>query len=98
MSPELMNLKFLICNLKLFTMKTIGLALLMILALLTTVESQISKQPAELVYPHLDAANSRWFFFTAATRPFGMVNLSPDMGVDGAWSSGYRYNRDTINF
>lgn len=53
---------------------------------------------ANLVYPLLDAANSRWFFFSSATRPFGMVNLSPDMGVGGAWDSGYRYNKDTINF
>lgn len=56
------------------------------------------KKPADLVYPLLDAANSRWFYFSSATRPFGMVNLSPDMGVGGAWDSGYRYNEDTINF
>lgn len=53
-------------------------------------------QAAELVYPFLDAANSRWFFFNSATRPFGMVNLSPDTQVGGAWGSGYRYNTDTI--
>ena len=35
------------------------------------------KKPAELVYPLLDAANSRWFYFSSATRPFGMVNLKP---------------------
>ena len=52
--------------------------------------------PSELVYPFLDAANSRWFFFNSATRPFGMVNLSPDTQVGGAWGSGYRYNTDTI--
>ena len=57
-----------------------------------------TQKPADLVYPLLDAANSRWFYFSSATRPFGMVNLSPDMGVGGAWDSGYRYNRDTINF
>lgn len=50
----------------------------------------------ELVYPFLDAANSRWFFFSSACRPFGMVNLSPDTELDGAWGSGYRYNTDTI--
>ncbi len=54
--------------------------------------------PAGLVYPLLDAANSRWFFFNSATMPFGMVNLSPDMGVGGAWESGYRYNKDRIHF
>lgn len=52
--------------------------------------------PADLVYPHIDSAHSRWFFFSSASRPFGMVNLSPDMAIDGAWESGYRYNRDTI--
>lgn len=52
--------------------------------------------PVALVYPFLDAANSRWFFFNSATRPFGMVNLSPDTQIDGAWGSGYRYNTDTI--
>ncbi|PHN03989.1 GH92 family glycosyl hydrolase [Flavilitoribacter nigricans] len=52
--------------------------------------------PSELVYPFLDAANSRWFFFNSATRPFGMVNLSPDTQIGGAWGSGYRYNTDTI--
>lgn len=50
----------------------------------------------DLVYPFLDAANSRWFFFSSACRPFGMVNLSPDTEIDGAWGSGYRYKTDTI--
>ena len=54
--------------------------------------------PAAMVYPLLDAANSRWFFFNSATMPFGMVNLSPDMGVGGAWESGYRYNKERICF
>ncbi len=48
------------------------------------------------VVPTLDAANSRWFFFTSASRPFGMVNLSPDTEINGAWGSGYRYNTDTV--
>ncbi|MCF8379027.1 MAG: hypothetical protein K9H49_05570 [Bacteroidales bacterium] len=52
--------------------------------------------PADLVEPLVDAANSRWFFFNSATRPFGMINLSPDMVTSGAWNSGYRYNQDTI--
>ena len=53
-------------------------------------------KPIDKVYPLLDAANSRWFYFSAATRPFGMVNLSPDHEIDGAWGSGYRYNSDTV--
>lgn len=51
-----------------------------------------TKQPVDLVWPWLDSANSRWFYFNTATRPFGMVNLSPDTELDGAWGSGYRYN------
>ncbi|WP_245576478.1 GH92 family glycosyl hydrolase [Flexithrix dorotheae] len=49
-----------------------------------------------MVYPALDTENSRWFFFSSASRPFGMVNLSPDTEIDGAWGSGYRYKTDTI--
>lgn len=62
----------------------------------TTDAPDATVQPVELVYPFLDAANSRWFFFNSATRPFGMVNLSPDTQTGGAWGSGYRYNTDTI--
>lgn len=54
------------------------------------------EEPVDLVYPHLDAANSRWFYFSSACRPFGMVNLSPDMQLNGTWGSGYRYHEDTI--
>lgn len=56
------------------------------------------QRPVDLVNPLVDSANSRWFFFSSATRPFGMVNLSPDMGTAGAWESGYRYNQKKINF
>ncbi|MFT4565629.1 MAG: putative alpha-1,2-mannosidase [Saprospiraceae bacterium] len=53
-------------------------------------------RPVDQVYPLLDAANSRWFYFASACRPFGMVNLSPDTQLGGAWGSGYRYDTDTI--
>lgn len=81
---------------KKFNLKTIVLMCIMLMPAMH-VNGQM-KKPADLVYPLLDAANSRWFYFSSATRPFGMVNLSPDMGVGGAWDSGYRYNEDTINF
>lgn len=51
-----------------------------------------TKAPVDYVWPWLDSANSRWFYFNSASRPFGMVNLSPDTEIDGAWGSGYRYN------
>ncbi len=53
-------------------------------------------QKSDLVEPMVDAANSRFFYFSSATRPFGMVNLSPDMNLNGTWNTGYRYNEDTI--
>ena len=55
-----------------------------------------ASQPVDLVYPHLDSANSRWFFFDSASRPFGLVNLNPDTGLGGAWGSGYRYNETEV--
>lgn len=59
-------------------------------------ESAADPSPAELVYPHADSANSRWFFFSSACRPFGLVNLSPDMVTEGDWGTGYRYRENTI--
>lgn len=52
--------------------------------------------PVDMVYPYLDTENSRWFFFSSACRPFGLVNLSPDTEVDGAWGSGYRYKIENV--
>lgn len=59
-----------------------------------TVNTKLAK--TDLVEPMVDAANSRFFYFSSATRPFGMVNLSPDMALNGVWNTGYRYNDDTI--
>jgi predicted alpha-1,2-mannosidase len=66
---------------------------------ITTIFSYAQKakvEPVDLVYPLVDAANSRWFFFNSATRPFGMVNLSPDNAIDADWNAGYRYEKDSI--
>ena len=54
------------------------------------------ERPVDLVYPLLDAANSRWFYFSSAALPFGMVDLFPDNNVNGEWDSGYRYREDSI--
>ncbi len=77
---------------------TLTVILLLVLNLSCT-QKQVENSKTELVdlvYPHLDSENSRWFFFTTASRPFGMVNLSPDTQIGGAWGSGYRYNTDTV--
>ncbi|HKJ86157.1 MAG TPA: GH92 family glycosyl hydrolase, partial [Spirochaetia bacterium] len=52
--------------------------------------------PADWVDPLIDTANRRFFFFSSACRPFGMVNLSPDTAQNGTWGSGYRYDEPYI--
>ncbi len=74
--------------------KLFGIVLLAIAA--CSVYAQQSNRPVDLVYPQLDSENSRWIFFSSASRPFGMVNLSPDNHINGDWGSGYRYGVDTI--
>jgi predicted alpha-1,2-mannosidase len=54
------------------------------------------EQLVDKVYPLLDTENSRWFFFSSASRPFGMVNLIPDTAINGDWGSGYKYDTDTV--
>jgi predicted alpha-1,2-mannosidase len=79
-----------------FHYSKITISLLLSLILLLNFDINAQEKPVDLVYPHLDAANSRWFYFSSACRPFGMVNLSPDTELDGAWGSGYRYDTHEI--
>ncbi len=72
--------------------------LLVICGVSCLTKTNIPDEPVDLVYPFLDTSNSRWFYFSSASRPFGMVNLSPDTEIDGAWNSGYRYEKDSIKF
>lgn len=51
----------------------------------------LAQSPADWVDPLIDTQNSRWFYFNSASRPFGMVNLSPDTQTKGSWTSGYLY-------
>ena len=70
--------------------RTFGLLFLFALGAQMAFGQKPKTAPVDMVYPLLDAANSRWFFFNSATRPFGMVNLSPDNAYAGDWGSGYR--------
>jgi predicted alpha-1,2-mannosidase len=54
------------------------------------------EQLIDKVYPLLDTENSRWFFFSSACRPFGMVSLNPDTEINGDWGGGYKFTTDTI--
>ncbi len=49
------------------------------------------KRPADYVEPRIDTHQTRWIFFASASRPFGMVALSPDTKLDGDWGAGYIY-------
>ncbi|WBL26408.1 GH92 family glycosyl hydrolase [Zunongwangia sp. HGR-M22] len=75
---------------------TVCLLLLLLSCKVSKTEKTASEEYVDKVYPLLDTENSRWFYFSSASRPFGMVNLSPDTQIDGAWGSGYRYNTDTV--
>ncbi len=55
-----------------------------------------AQRPVDLVYPQLDAAHGRWFYFSSACLPFGMVSLFPDNVIAEDWDGGYRYSEDTI--
>lgn len=59
-------------------------------------DCRAQSSPADEVNPLIDTHKSRWFFFSSASRPFGMVNLSPDTGVDGDWNAGYLYDEKFI--
>lgn len=83
-------------KMKYFSFSSYLLPAITLFLLLSCTENQAQEKPVDLVYPHLDAANSRWFFFSSACRPFGMVNLSPDTEIGGAWGSGYRYDTHEI--
>jgi len=55
-----------------------------------------NKTPTDWVKPQIDTVNPRYFYFSSACRPFGMVNLSPDTQPDKTWKSGYRYYDEKI--
>ncbi|RPE14311.1 glycoside hydrolase family 92 protein [Chitinophaga lutea] len=72
-----------------------------LLLLLTTVPPSVHAQrqperPVDLVVPQMGTAHSRWFYFSSASVPFGMVSLFPDNNSLTDWEGGYRYNIDTI--
>lgn len=61
------------------------------LSLLLVLSAAAEKRPADLVDPRIDTHQTRWIFFASASRPFGMVALSPDTKLDGDWGAGYIY-------
>jgi len=70
--------------------------LLFVSGLLSLTAVAAEKRPVDWVKPEIDTHKCRWFFFSSACRPFGMVNLSPDTETKGDWGAGYIYGNDTI--
>jgi len=56
-----------------------------ILLILSLVSNAVLGQnrPVDWVDPLIDTHDSRWFYFSSASRPFGMVNQSPDTKTYG---------------
>ena len=54
------------------------------------------RTPADYVNPLVDTHKSRWFYFSSACRPFGMVSLSPDTSTGDDWMKGYIYSDTKI--
>ncbi len=56
--------------------------------------------PVDWVDPFIGTQSARWFFFTPAAAPFGLVKLAPDTTgfggyAGGGHTSGYRFS-DTL--
>nr|WP_294779987.1 GH92 family glycosyl hydrolase [uncultured Flavobacterium sp.] len=84
---------------KIYKIGQIGISLTLIFLVSCNAQKNVSlqkKQISDMVYPLLDTENSRWFYFSSASRPFGMVNLNPDTEIKGDWGGGYRYTTDTV--
>ena len=73
-------------------MRRIFFSLFTLFYVLTGTVVAQKQRPVDLVNPFVDSHKSRWFYFNSASRPFGMVNLSPDTDTKGSWGSGYLYN------
>ena len=71
-------------------MKNLITSILVLLIFNSCIKTEIDL--VKYVNPFIDTHKSRWFYFSSASRPFGMVNLSPDTWIKGTWNSGYVYD------
>lgn len=85
------------CRTKRFVRKGVFLLLLLLAAWPgVKTEGAERKTPVDYVNPQIDSHKSRWFYFASASRPYGMVSLSPDTWVNGSWNSGYLYDSTEV--
>ena len=77
---------------RIFKIGSLGISFFLVFLVSCKTGNTVSLEKEQLVdkvYPLLDTENSRWFFFSSASRPFGMMNLSPDTGIKGDWGGGW---------
>jgi predicted alpha-1,2-mannosidase len=72
-----------------FFNRAIGTLLKAAVLLLPAFCLRAERSPADYVNPLVDTHLGRWFYFSSACRPFGMVSLSPDTSTGGDWTNGY---------
>lgn len=82
-------------------MKRIFITLFALIGSVTPAIGQMVKSPVDYVNPFIGSQDSRWFAFTPAALPFGMVKLAPmTFGFNGyaggGHRSGYDYTHKTI--
>ncbi|MBR9998112.1 MAG: GH92 family glycosyl hydrolase [Cyclobacteriaceae bacterium] len=69
-------------------MRNISILLTLSSALLFSCAKEIPFHPADYVDPNIGSVHGRWFFYTPAAMPFGMVKLAPHTnayGSEGGW-------------
>lgn len=69
--------------------------------ILLSIRSLFAQSPVDYVDPFLGSVHSRWFFFTPACEPLGMVKLAPMTYGFGGYRggghvTGYDYNHNSI--
>ena len=64
-------------------MPSFSTSLALLASLFLSFAALAETSPADYVNPLIDTHKSRWFFFSSACCPFGLVNLSPDTKVGG---------------
>lgn len=69
---------------------------LMLACGLAVVAAGAERRLVDYVSPLTDTHKSRWIYFSSASRPFGLVNLSPDTKVEGDWGAGYLYDEPYV--
>ncbi|WP_455669965.1 GH92 family glycosyl hydrolase [Phocaeicola faecalis] len=77
-------------------MKKRKILILLGLLLVQSIWASHTENPIDYVRPQIDTHKSRWFYFSSACRPFGMVSLSPDTWTRGSWNSGYLYDSTQV--